>query len=136
VLQLRPADRDAIVRHALDGRPNEVGGLFAGEPGDVVIVQRVYPCRNAAESPVVYELDSRDLGKANWDALQRGMEIVGVYHSHTHTEAYPSPTDVAKAGDPQWHYVLVSLQDAEPTMRSFRIVDRGITEEQLVVKDE
>ncbi len=43
---------------------------------------------------------------------------------------------MAKAGDPQWHYVLVSLQDAEPTVRSFRIVDGGITEEQLVVKDE
>ena len=136
MLQIRPSDRDEIVRHALDGRPNEVCGLFAGEPGDVVVVQTLYPCRNAAESPVVYELDSRDLGKANWDALQRGLEIVGVYHSHTHTEAYPSATDVAKASDPQWHYVLVSLQDPEPVVRSFRIADGDITEEPLVVKDE
>ena len=136
MLQISPEERDQIVRHALDGRPNEVCGLFAGEPGDVVVVQALYPCRNAAESPVVYELDSRDLGKANWDALQRGLEIVGVYHSHTHTEAYPSTTDVAKAGDAQWHYVLVSLQGPEPVVRSFRIVDGEITEEQLVVKAE
>ena len=136
MLQLRPSDRDAIVSHALDGRPNEVCGLFSGEPGDVVVVQSLYPCRNAAESPVVYELESRDLGKANCDALQRGLEIVSVAHSHTHTEAYASPTDVAKAGDPQWHYVLVSLQDPEPVVRSFRIVDGEITEEPLVVKAE
>ena len=133
MLQIRPSDRDAMVRHALDGRPNEVCGLFSGEPGDVVAVRALYPCRNAAESPVVYELDSRDLGKANWDALQQGLEIVGVYHSHTHTEAYPSPTDVAKAGDPLWHYVLVSLQDPEPVVRSFRIVGGEVTEETVFV---
>lgn len=136
MLQIRPSDHETMVRHALDGRPKEVCGLFGGEPGDVVAVQTLYPCRNAADSPVIYDLDSRDLGKANWDALQRGLELVGVYHSHTHTEAYPSPTDVAKASDPQWHYVLVSLQDDEPVVRSFRIVDGEITEEQLVVKDE
>ena len=43
---------------------------------------------------------------------------------------------MAKAGDAQWHYVLVSLQDPEPVVRSFRIVDGEITEEQLVVKAE
>lgn len=135
MLQIRPPDRDAIVGHALDGRPNEVCGLFAGEPGDVVIARALYPCRNAAESPVVYELDSRDLGKANWDALQRGLEIVGVYHSHTHTDAYPSPTDVAQAPDPDWHYVLVSLRDTEPMVRSYRIVDGAVSEEPVVLAD-
>ena len=39
-----------------------------------------------------------------------GLEIIGVVHSHTHTEAYPSPTDVAQAPDPSWHYVIVSLR--------------------------
>ncbi len=55
--------------------------------------------------------------------------IIGVFHSHTHTEAYPSPTDVAQAPDPAWHYVLVSLRDIQPVVRSYRIVDGVITEE-------
>jgi len=52
-----------------------------------------------------------------------------VYHSHTHTDSYPSPTDVAQAPDPGWHYVIVSLKDAEPVLRSFGIVDGAIAEE-------
>lgn len=52
-----------------------------------------------------------------------------MFHSHTHTEAYPSPTDVAQAPDPSWHYVLVSLRDTEPVVRSYRIVDGLVTEE-------
>ena len=48
--------------------------------------------------------------RADRDAEGRGLEIIGVMHSHTHTEAYPSPTDVAQAPDPAWHYVIVSLK--------------------------
>ena len=57
------------------------------------------------------------------------MEIIGVMHSHTHTDAFPSPTDVAQAPDPSWHYLIGSLRDAAPVVRSFRIVDESITEE-------
>ena len=56
-------------------------------------------------------------------------------HSHTHTEAYPSPTDVAQAPDPDWHYVIVSLREAEPVLRSYRIVDGNIDEEAVVLLD-
>jgi len=50
-------------------------------------------------------------------------------HSHTHTAPYPSPTDVAEAPDPAWHYVIVSLGEEAPTLRSFRIVGDRVTEE-------
>lgn len=133
MLTLTVTDRDAIVAHALGGVPNEVCGLVAGEPDDD-LVQVVYPCHNAEESPVVYTLDPLDHLRADRDAERRGLEIIGVYHSHTHTEAYPSPTDVAKAPDPGWHYILVSLKDHEPVVRSFRIVDDEITEEAVTVK--
>ena len=55
-------------------------------------------------------------------------------HSHTHTDAYPSPTDVAQAPDPGWHYVIVSLRDPEPVVRSYRIVDGNITEMRLTIR--
>jgi proteasome lid subunit RPN8/RPN11 len=73
----------------------------------------------------------KDHLRADRDADDSGWQILGVMHSHTHTEAYPSPTDVAQAPDPDWHYVIVSLRDDAPSLRSYRIVDEIISEEQV-----
>lgn len=135
MLQLRFEHRDAMVRHATEELPNEACGLLAGVLGDD-IVSAVYPCTNAEASPVIYTLDPLDHLRAARDADRHGWEIVGVYHSHTHTEAYPSPTDVTKAPDPEWHYVLVSLLDDEEVVRSFHIVEGAISEEDLVFEDD
>jgi len=56
-----------------------------------------------------------------------------VMHSHTHTDAFPSPTDIDRAPDPAWHYVIVSLREPEPVLRSFRIVGDAHKEEEPVV---
>jgi proteasome lid subunit RPN8/RPN11 len=120
----------ALVGHAYDGLPLEACGLLAARPGSAAPkVEAFYPCRNVAESAKVYTLDPKDHLRADRDAEGRGLELVGVMHSHTHTDAYPSPTDVAEAPDPGWHYVIVSLRDIEPVVRSFRIQDGGISEE-------
>ena len=75
--------------------------------------------------------------KVESEADQKNIQIVGVMHSHTHTEAYPSPTDVKDAAnfDPLglWHYLIVSLEKEEPSIRSFRIKDGEISEEQVRV---
>jgi proteasome lid subunit RPN8/RPN11 len=128
VLRLTDATWTDMVAHALDDLPNEACGLLAAAPGSEKL-ERVYRCRNASASSRLYEVEPLDHLKADRDAESRGLEIVGVYHSHTHTSAYPSPTDVAQAPDPSWHYVVVSLKDAEPVVRSFRIVDSQITDE-------
>jgi [CysO sulfur-carrier protein]-S-L-cysteine hydrolase len=62
------------------------------------------------------------------DAEAHGDDIIGVWHSHTHTDAYPSHTDVRQAVDPAWIYVLVSLRHGEPALRAYRIRDGAITE--------
>ena len=115
------------------GCPTRRAGCFAAAPGTAK-VERFYPCRNAAESSRVYTVDPKDHLKADRDADDRGLEIVGVMHSHTHTDAYPSPTDVQQAPDPGWHYVIVSLRDGAPVLRSFRIRDGKIDEEPVVVE--
>jgi len=115
---------------ALDGYPLEVCGLLAGV-GERVDV--FYPCRNAAQSAKVYEIDGRDFLRADRDAEAQGYELLGVMHSHTHTDAYPSPTDIDQPPDPSWHYVIVSLREAEPVLRSYRIVGHGRKEEEPVV---
>jgi proteasome lid subunit RPN8/RPN11 len=67
------------------------------------------------------------------EAQAIGADIMGVFHSHTHSDAYPSPTDVAQALDPGWHYVLVSLRDTHPVLRSYSVVDGVIGEEPVIV---
>jgi [CysO sulfur-carrier protein]-S-L-cysteine hydrolase len=132
VLQLTRRTWAEMVGHAYDGLPDEACGLLAGPPGTGRCTA-FYPCRNAAESAKVYTVDPKDHLRADRDAEGRGLEIIGVMHSHTHTEAYPSPTDVAQAPDPGWHYVIVSLRAEAPTLRSYRIVDGGIDEEVVSV---
>ena len=82
---------------------------------------------------MVYEIDPRTMLKVDREAQALGADVMGVFHSHTHTDAYPSPTDVRQATDPGWHYVLVSLRDTHPVVRSYRIVDGEITEEPVEV---
>ncbi len=128
-----PSDLHAeMVAHCLVGLPDEACGLLAGdaEAGEVSIC---YPARNAAKSAKVYTVDPRDMLQADKDAESRGIEIIGVFHSHTHTDAYPSPTDVDQAPDPGWHYVIVSLRDTHPVVRSYTIVDGEVEEESVVV---
>jgi [CysO sulfur-carrier protein]-S-L-cysteine hydrolase len=119
-----------MVGHAYDGLPEEACGLLAGDP-ESGRVRVFYPCRNAAESSRVYTVDPGDHLRADRDAEARGLEIVGVMHSHTHTEAYPSPTDVAQVPDPAWHYVIVSLKREVAVLRSYRIVHGAISEEEV-----
>ena len=116
---------------AYEGYPLEACGLLAGD-GASGTVHAFYPCENTAASARVYTVSPRDHLRAERDAVDRGWEIVGVMHSHTHSEAYPSPTDVAQAPDPAWHYVIVSLKRDAPVLRSFRIVDGAVAEEPVV----
>ncbi len=71
-----------------------------------------------------------------WTPTAHDWEINGVVHSHTHSEPYPSPTDVAQAPDPGWHYVIVSLKRDLPELRSYRIVDGRISEEPIELASE
>jgi proteasome lid subunit RPN8/RPN11 len=133
VLRMTREAHTRLVAHAYDGLPDEACGLLAGPPG-AGKATRFYPCRNAARSSRVYTLDHRDYMAAEDDADARGDVIVGVVHSHTHTDAFPSPTDVERAVDPGWHYVIVSLRDEAPVTRSFRIADGRIMEEAIAVE--
>jgi [CysO sulfur-carrier protein]-S-L-cysteine hydrolase len=125
-----------IVSHCLGGLPDEACGLIAGDLEGHVSV--CYPTRNAAASARLYTVDPGEQLRAEREAEHNGIEIIGVFHSHTHTDAYPSSTDVEQAStplsNPEWHYVLVSLRDTHPTLRSYRIVEREVKEESVVLE--
>ena len=117
---------EEIVAHARAALPNEACGVIAGTDGSPA---RVYPMRNAEESPVVYRFDGQEHGDVMKELGETGWEPLAFFHSHVRTEAYPSPTDVAQAPDPAWHFVIVSLKRDSPVLRSYRIVDGTIAEE-------
>lgn len=133
MLRLLPEAHAVMVAHCLDGLPEEACGLLAGPPGGD-LARHCYPTGNAAASARVYTVEPGDHLRADRDAESRGWEILGVFHSHTHTDAYPSPTDVRWAPDPEWHYVVVSLRDGAPSVRSYRIVDGAVDEEPLAIQ--
>jgi proteasome lid subunit RPN8/RPN11 len=123
-----------MVGHAWDGLPDEACGLLVGTiRGDTAEVERFEPTDNDARSAKVYTVPPLAHLRIERAAEAEGLAVVGVVHSHTHTDAYPSPTDVAQAPDPEWHYVIVSLRDEAPVTRSYRIVDGAIAEEQVAV---
>jgi [CysO sulfur-carrier protein]-S-L-cysteine hydrolase len=124
-----------MVGHAFDGFPDEACGLLVGtETSGGAVVDAFVPCRNVDASSRTFSI-----GPDGWEAADevigdRRLTIVGVVHSHTHTEAYPSPTDVDKASNPLlegWHWVLVSLRQPEPVLRSYVIPDGRIIEEPI-----
>jgi proteasome lid subunit RPN8/RPN11 len=141
-LVLPAALRQQLIDHAREGVPDEVCGILAGRRTHTV--ERVFPVRNTADQvpaesgvfrdresgaaaggrkPVHYYMDPRDQLRVYNEIDASGLDLIGYYHSHTHTEARPSPTDVRLATDLASLYVLVGLQDAEaPSIRAWRIV--------------
>ena len=126
---------EELLRHALAEAPNEACGLLGGVPGEDR-VEAFVPTRNADASAKTYAIGPDGFLAADRSLDPLGLEVVGVMHSHTHTDPYPSPTDVTQADNPLlvgWHYVIVSLRDATPVLRSFLLEGRAIREEQVVV---
>lgn len=129
---MSPRIHQQMLAHAHRGLPLEACGLFAGSVGTDGVDAEVlgfYPTANEAASSKVYTVPAKAFLQADRDAEDRGWQLLGVMHSHTHTDAYPSPTDVRQAPDESWHYVIVSLRDDMASLRSFRIVGGEITEE-------
>jgi proteasome lid subunit RPN8/RPN11 len=136
VLELRRHQWLEMLAEAWDSYPLEGCGLLVGASG-AEAVERFVPIRNEARSSRIYRLDGSQYAKAAVQADRDGLDIIGVMHSHTHTAAYPSPTDVAEASKPlvppDWHWVIVSLGWGYPELHSFRILDGGIAEEPVVL---
>jgi proteasome lid subunit RPN8/RPN11 len=109
---------DDLVAHARAEAPNECCGMIAARDGEAV---SVYRARNAAASPLRYELDPRDQLRIMEEIDDAGLDLGAIYHSHTRSAPYPSQTDVNLAFYPDSLYVIVGVADAEPEVRAYRI---------------
>ena len=130
-----------MIEHANAEYPKECCGVLVGPPGDGGAAgepRELMRLTNVDPDPVMrYNADPKEIKRVYDEIFERDWDIVSIYHSHTHTPAYPSPTDVARALHPNAVYVLVSLQDrSAPDLRAFRIVDGAITELDVIEEEE
>jgi len=115
-----------MIEHSRLENPNECCGILAGTAGKVT---KLYRIPNSTPSPYRYVMDPGEQLKAMKDADERSLDLMAFYHSHTHSPAYPSDTDVRMATESGWVdfcYVLVSLEDSlNPDVRFFDISGDG-----------
>jgi len=136
MLEIRREHWLGMLAEAWARYPLEACGLLFGAGGGDS-VERFVPIQNESKSSRIYRLEGSEYARAVLAADKDGLDIVGVMHSHTHTAAYPSPTDVAEASKPlvppSWHWVIVSLGWGHPELHSYQIVDNGIVQEPVLL---
>ncbi|EKU31625.1 M67 family metallopeptidase [Alcaligenes sp. A-TC2] len=132
-LQIRRSALEQVLNHAKQDHPIEACGLIAAKEGSLV-AERVLPMQNRAASEVFYQFDSREQFQVYRRLDEDDQECCVIYHSHTASQAFPSKDDIDFAGHPELHYLIVSTWDqATVPVRSFRIIDGGVTEETIVI---
>ncbi len=124
-----------MIEHSRLENPNECCGILAGTEGKVT---KLYRIQNSTPSPYRYVMDPNEQLKAMKDADERSLDLMAFYHSHTHSPAYPSDTDIRMATESGWVdfcYVLVSLEDSsKPDVRFFDVsADGNVNEEEVKI---
>src|SRR6266540_122893 len=134
MLQIDRQTYEALVAHARQEYPNEACALLAGPPEDGDRVEKTFTLPNAEASPTFYVVEPKAQLRAMTEMDDLGMDLVGIFHSHTFTEAYPSRTDVELAAYPDATYLILSLADPDaPALRGFSIRDRQVSEVEVRV---
>lgn len=132
MLVLKKLLLEQIIRQCRNGLPNEACGILAGKNENV---REVYEMNNVDKSPESYFMDAQEQLKVMKDIRKKGLEMVGIYHSHIASQAHPSLRDVELAFYPEVSYVIVSLKDKDsPNIRSFKIKEGNIQEEEIKIK--
>ena len=116
---LSAAHQAAIIAHAREGKPEEICGILRGK--GLVAYETIRGQNIAAERIENYEVDPQTLLR-QFDFEDRGEEMMGIYHSHPVSVAYPSATDAWNAHYPESVYFICSLEfDDAPAIRAFRM---------------
>jgi len=132
MLYLSKSQADELIEHSKKDSPNEACGILAGKDGKV---EKVYLMTNADRSSATFFMDPGEQLKVIKQIRNLGLDMVGIYHSHLQSEAYPSAHDVELAYYPEVSYVIVSIRNKDnPSIRSFKIRDGQISEEEVKIE--
>lgn len=123
MLYIEKKDYDKILKHAVDGLPNEACGLIAGTvEGDAKYVKEVYLLTNVDASNEHFSMDPKEQFAAVKDARAKNLEMLGNFHSHPESPSRPSEEDKRLAYDSKANYLILSLEDREhPVLNAFLI---------------
>lgn len=133
MLTIEKKDYERIIEQARESKPNEICGILAGKNYKVL---KIYQMNNTSDNPrFCYFIDPKEQLMVFKNMRKENMELVGIYHSHPETEAYPSKRDIELAFYPEAIYVIISLQNEDnPSVRGFRIVNGRIKEIKIIVE--
>ena len=115
MIRIQPEPWKAMVAHARRTYPNECcGGMLGTTDGESKAVHEAIELRNAFEGAQAarYELRPEDLLAADKAARERGMDLIGIYHSHPDCDAYFSTTDLQNSC-PWYSFVVLSIQKGD-----------------------
>jgi proteasome lid subunit RPN8/RPN11 len=131
MLAIKETDLQSIYGHCNQAYPNEACGILAGQG---VQVESVYRMTNAEPSTDFFIMDPQEQFAVMKKIRQEGQSLLGIYHSHTDSPAYPSSKDVSLAYYPEAVYLIVTLMDrVSPLIRGYYIVDGRIAEVSLEI---
>ena len=131
MLKISPSDYAAIRRHGEETYPHECCGILIGRiEGEIRTVCSILRCNNVCtDSPQSrYDIDPRELVRARREAHERGLDIIGFYHSHPDHPARWSPTDLEEAHWIGCSYVITAVENGKATQTNSFVLT-GITEE-------
>jgi proteasome lid subunit RPN8/RPN11 len=111
---------DAVIAHAKECQPRECCGILLGTTDHIAEAVRA---GNLSESPTRFLIDPKAHIEARRTARARGVEVVGFYHSHPHSPALPSATDLAEAQYPGCVHLIVGFVEGTPEIRIFNYSD-------------
>jgi proteasome lid subunit RPN8/RPN11 len=119
-----------MVEHAKKESPLECCGILGGKN---YAVQKAFELQNVDQSSVRYAMAPQEQLKVFEEMEKDAMEMVAIYHSHTHTIPFPSETDVKLAFYPEISSIIISLKEKDPVVKAFRIGKEAIYVEEIEV---
>jgi [CysO sulfur-carrier protein]-S-L-cysteine hydrolase len=132
MISIRKSVMEAVIHHARSGVPNEACGYLAQKDG---VVGEFFPLNNIDQSAEHFSFDPAEQFAVARQIRKNGMKTAAVFHSHPNTPARPSQEDIRLARDPDMSYVIASLAESEPVVKSFRIKDAVVTPEEIEVRE-
>jgi proteasome lid subunit RPN8/RPN11 len=138
MLTIRQSELDSLRRHGEETYPHECCGVMLGRmDGDERVVEAVLRAGNTrVDSPQNrYNIDPRELVRIQRESRERGLDIVGFYHSHPDCPAQWSQTDLAEAHWIGCSYVITRVEQGRAAVtNSFAL--EGSSEEDKRFTDE
>jgi proteasome lid subunit RPN8/RPN11 len=129
MIELTKEIANKMMEHSKAEYPNEACGILGGRD---LYVSSIFKMSNADKSPSSFFMDPGEQLKIMKELRKNNMDMLGIYHSHVASKAYPSQKDVELAFYQDVSYLIVSLEEMDnPDIRSFKIKNGKIEEEPI-----